>query len=167
MNNEISKEEIFSDKELREGLEIGMFLDAYNKKCGSDFKVFQRREKPDYLIKDSKDNILGVELTSVYINDKVVGEEHKKDGTREIPFDLNTHQDIRNRYFNRIIVKVEEKANKIKEGKYDTTHQIILSVYLNDYYVIHIDSAEWKSFIDLNNKVFSKRNEFKEVFFYK
>jgi len=167
MNNEISKDKIFSDKKLREGLEIAMFLDAYNKKHAFDFKVFQRREKPDYLIKDSKENILGVELTSVYINDKVVGEEHKKDGFREIPFDSNTHQDIRDRYFNRIIAKVEEKANKIKEGKYDTTYQIILSVYLNDYYVIHIDVAEWKQFIDLNNKVFSKRNEFEEVFFYK
>jgi hypothetical protein len=101
------------------------------------------------------------------MNDEVVGKEHKKDVMVEMPYDSISHQGVRNKYFNRIIAKVEEKADKIKEGKYDVTYPIILAVYLNDYYTMHINSSDWSYFEDLNNSHFSKRNEFKTVFFYK
>ncbi len=166
MNENISKEEIFSNKDLRQTLEIDMFLKEYNKKHNTDFRVFQKRDKPDYFVRDSKGNILGVELSSVYMNDTVVATEHKKNGNIEIPYDPDTHQDMRNNYFNRIIGKIKEKTNKIKAGQYDTTYPIILSLYLNDYYVIHIKDSEWKTFIEIND-YFSKRVEFKEIFFIK
>ncbi|MDD5595251.1 MAG: hypothetical protein PHY94_03285, partial [Candidatus Omnitrophica bacterium] len=133
MNDNISKNDIFSNKDLRQELEINMFLEAYNKKYNADFKVFQKRDKPDYFVKDSKGDVLAVELSSVYMDDTVVATEHKKDNTIEIPYDSSTHPNTRDRYFDRIITKIEEKANKIKNGQYVTRYPIILSLYLNDY----------------------------------
>lgn len=109
--------------------------------------------------------MLGVELSSVYMDDEVVGREHKKNGLKEIPYNSNSHRDVRDEYFSRIVNKIEEKANKIKSGQYDTTYPIILSLYLNDYYAIHIDQPEWDYFIKINNDRFLERHELKEVFF--
>lgn len=168
MNNNISKETIFSNKDIRQDLEIEMFLRYYNEQHKSDYTILQKRERPDYFIKDSKGNILGVELSSVYKDDKVVGSEHKPEhvgnGLSDIAYDSNTHQDIRNHYFKRIFGKINDKRTKVKSGKYDTTYPIILSLYLNDYYIIHIDNSEWELFKNINNAYFSQIKEFKKIF---
>ena len=167
MNEDISKEKIFSNKNLREQQEIAMFLEKYNTEHDSDFIVFQKRDKPDYFIKNSQGSILGIELSSVYMDDTVVGTEHKKNDLVQIPYDSNTHQAIRNQYFDRILMKIKEKAKKVSSGQYDTTYPIILALYLNDYYMIHIDDEEWAGFLKLNNEYFPERKEFETVFLYK
>jgi hypothetical protein len=170
MNNNISKEIIFSNKDIREDLEIEMFLRCYNEQRKSDYTILRKRKRggPDYFIKDSKGNILGVELSSVYKDDKVVGSEHKPEHVgnelSDIPFDSNTHEDIRNHYFKRIFGKINDKRAKVKSGKHDTTYPIILLLYLNDYYIIHIDSIEWELFRNINDAYFSQIKEFKEIF---
>jgi len=164
MNKLVSKEEIFSNKYLREGLEIDMFLNEYNKKYNTDFTILEKREKPDYFVKDSNGKVLGVELSSVYMDDRVVF-EHKKEELIEISYNPENHQEVRNRYFTRIIEKIEAKANKIKNDKYDSTYPIILSLYLNDYYCIHIKDSEWKYFFEVNDEHLSEISGFKEIFF--
>ncbi|MBI5123023.1 hypothetical protein HZA75_04145 [Candidatus Roizmanbacteria bacterium] len=168
MNGDILKQDIFSNKDIRQDLEIEMFLKYYNEHYKSNYIVFQKRDKPDYFIKDSLGNILGIELSSVYKDDKVVGTEHKPNhvgnGLLEIPWDSNTHQEVRNHYFKRIFDKINSKRAKVRLGEYDMTHPIILSLYLNDYYLIHIDESEWRTFVDINNAYFFKIKEFKEIF---
>lgn len=164
----ILKQDIFSNKDIRQDLEIEMFLKYHNKHNKTNHIVFQRKDRPDYFIKDSLGNMLGIELSSVYKDDKVVSTEHKpnhdENGLLEISWDSNTHQDVRNHYFKRIFEKINDKIAKVKSSKYDTTCPIILSLYLNDYYIIHIDESEWKTFININNGYFYKINEFKEIF---
>jgi hypothetical protein len=168
MNGDIVKQDIFSNKDIRQDLEVEMFLKHYNEHYKSRYIVFQKRDKPDYFIKDSLGNILGIELSSVYKDDKVVGTEHKpnhdENGLLEIPWDSNTHQEVRNHYFKRMFDKINNKRTKVKLGKYDTTYPIVLSLYLNDYYLIHIDESEWRTFVDINNDYFCKIKEFKEIF---
>ena len=167
MDDNVTKKDIFRNKDLRQDLEIDMFLKEYNKNHNSDFRVFQKRDKPDYLIKDSSGTILGVELSSVYMNDRTVVDEHLREDPTDIPYDSDTHQNIRNNYFRRIVDKIKDKANKIDTGQYDISYLIILSLYLNDYYTIHIDNSEWQLFIEMNNHIFSNSKEFKEVFLIK
>lgn len=101
------------------------------------------------------------------MDDQVVATEHKSDNTEDkllkIPYNSKTHQHIRDRYFKRIFDKIDEKRTKMKSGEYDTTYPIILSLYLNDYYIHHISSHEWKSWVDINKSYFSQIKEFNEI----
>ncbi len=156
MDKDITVERIFNDKELREDLEIKMFLERYNKLHNSDYMIFQKREKPDYFVKNNKGDILGVELSSIYKDDKVVGAEHKYEGSAKYGvYDSKTHQEKRNLYFKRIFDKIDEKRNKIREGKYDTTYPLILSLYMNDYYNMYIDFSELELFVKFNGRYFN------------
>ncbi|UCD77705.1 MAG: hypothetical protein JSW26_20145, partial [Desulfobacterales bacterium] len=78
-------------KSEREQFEISQFISAYSRlPNGRTFVVDSKQETPDYFLKDSKTGeIYGVELTSIYLDDRSVPDEHMKpiDGWEEIPDD--------------------------------------------------------------------------------
>ena len=76
-------------KNEREEFEINKFIEAYARLPGSpSLAVVSKREKPDYLVKDGAGVEIGVELTSVYIDDRSVPDVHMQDepGIVEIPY---------------------------------------------------------------------------------
>lgn len=149
-------------KDEREKLEIDGFIEAYKELInGRRLIVESKREKPDYFLKDPlTDEIIGVELTSVYLSDRSVPDEHMKvrpTGT-EIPYEPQAIED----YKERILEKIEEKVQKAQKG-YDTTHRLILAIYPNEYLVIHIDPEDWARFVEENNCFFDNISPFSEV----
>ncbi|MCK5642031.1 MAG: hypothetical protein KAJ19_14600, partial [Gammaproteobacteria bacterium] len=125
------------NKNLREQFEINEFIVAYEKlDHGRTFEVISKREGPDYFVKDIKSGeIFGIELTSVYSDDRSVPDVHKKpvNGIEEIPFD---HSDLKE-YQERLIETIIKKVSKAREC-YDTTYPLILSIYVNEYISIYI-----------------------------
>ena len=78
-------------KEEREAYEINGFIESYTKLPGGrELVVLEKREKPDYLVKDrTSGEVFGIELTSAYLSDSSVPNEHLKtlNGKAEhIPF---------------------------------------------------------------------------------
>ncbi|HEY3373612.1 MAG TPA: hypothetical protein VGK02_00920 [Candidatus Aquicultor sp.] len=65
-------ESYWPNRESREDFEIHVFIDAYRKlPHGRELEIVARRDKPDYFLKDTHSSYrVGVELTSVYLNDK-------------------------------------------------------------------------------------------------
>jgi hypothetical protein len=81
---------LWSTKSDREKFEISEFISAYARIPGHrSLKVDSKQENPDYFLKDvNTGEICGVELTSVYLDDHSVPDEHMKlsDGWEEIPY---------------------------------------------------------------------------------
>ena len=67
-------------KDEREKYEIRGFIgNSKNLPQPKVFEIIEKREKPDYFIKDINANeCFGVELTSVYLSDRSVPDEHIK-----------------------------------------------------------------------------------------
>ena len=102
-------------KPEREQFEISKFISAYaDLPNGRSFGVYSKQEKPDYFLKDSKTGeIYGIELTSVYLNDRSVPDEHMKsiDGWEEIPDDPTAIENHNLRLIEMVKTKVQ-KARK-------------------------------------------------------
>ncbi len=66
------------NKDECEGYEIQTFIDHYKRLPSRiEFIVIEKREKPDYFVKDkNKEEYYGVELTSVYLSDTSVRDNH-------------------------------------------------------------------------------------------
>ncbi len=154
------------DKNKSEELEIAGFIDSYERlKHGRRFKIINKSEKPDYLVEDDESGErFGVELTSVYISDRSVPDEHKKD-----------HEDLVNipeeipeldEYKRRLIAAIDTKIKKAEN--YDRTNPLILSIYVNEYCSIFLDDPEeWKDFIDSHSETIDRKdNYFSEIVFW-
>lgn len=150
-------------KNEREDFEIQGFIDAYSKlPHGRTFTIECVRDKPDRIVKDTKSNErFGVELTSVYLDDRSVPDKHMKRNSDTIPFNSGEIE----AYEKRIIAAVKDKVHKAKKG-YDTSFPIILSVYVNEYISIHMGEKYWRSFAKRNDLQFDSIAPFAEVVFW-
>jgi len=152
------------NKNSREKYEINEFISAYKQKYGRSLVVESKRENPDYFLRDTASgDILGVELTSVYLDDRSVPDVHKKpvEGTEEIPDD----DDAMEKYRKRLIQAIAEKICKARKN-YDTTHPLVLSVYVNEYISIYMHKKDWEEFVKRYEEVFDAMAPFSEVIFW-
>ena len=156
----------WSSKDEREAYEINGFIEHYKRLPeGRDFVVLEKREKPDYFVTDrtSRENF-GVELTSAYLSDSSVPNEHLKtlNGKLEnIPFNREEIEHFKMRLLEAVKVKVNKAILS-----YDLRYPLILSIYVNEYRSIFMDRKEWERFIKENEAKFDAMHPFKQIFFW-
>ena len=149
-------------KPEREQFEISRFISAYaNLPNGRSFVVYSKQETPDYFLKDSNTGqIHGIELTSVYLDDRSVPDDHMKpiDGWEQIADDPVAIEKHNLRLIETIATKVQ-KARK----HYDTTHPLILAVYINEHISIYMEESDWDNLIRDNESIFDDIEPFSEI----
>lgn len=153
-------------KHDREKYEIDRFIELYQKlPHGRKFGVVSHdREQPDCVVRDLTTNErFGIELTSVYLNDRSVPDVHK---TPNIHFNDPVYSDADvMTYKQRILQAMSEKVSKARNG-YDLTFPLILSVYLNEYIARdECEEDELKALVDENENLFNNMQPFKEIVF--
>lgn len=154
-------------KDEREEYEIKGFIDNYKRiPDGKEFEIIEKREKPDYFVKDMKTGeYFGVELTSVYLSDKSVPDEHiptlRKSNDKNIPL-VSEELD---EYKGRILEAIKVKVRKANDG-YDLRYPLILSVYVNEYRSIFMNRDHWTRLVNEKEGVFDLMNPFTEVLFW-
>lgn len=153
-------------KDERETYEIAGFIEHYNKlPAGRRLIVLEKREKPDYFVKDlTSGEVFGVELTSAYLSDNSVPNEHLEilnGHSKPIPFNREEIE----RFKNRLLEAIKTKVSKATDS-YDLTYPLILSVYVNEYRSIYMDRNEWQRFITHNQAAFDAMHPFTEIFFW-
>lgn len=149
-------------KPEKEQFEISKFISAYaDLPNGRSFVVYSKQETPDYFLKDSKSGeICGIELTSVYLDNRSVPDLHMKPtyGWEEIPDDPTA---IENHNL-RLIETVKTKVQKARKH-YDTSHRLILAVYINEYISIYMENNDWTELVNINESVFDDIDPFSEI----
>ena len=154
--------EPWQNKASREAFEIAEFIKHYERHYGNHLEIVQKVERPDYLVRDSKtQGLYGIELTSVYLSDRSVFEEHMYPGSQIILEDPGVVET----YKKRILHTVTEKVQKARNG-YDISHPVILSVYVNEYIGIYLGVEEWKEFESNHKEVFENIAPFIEIVFW-
>jgi len=152
-------------KTEREKFEISGFIEAYARLPEErKFELVSKGEKPDYIVKDKHSGEeYGIELTSVYMNDRSVPDRHmkKQEEITDIPFDNNEIE----KYTKRIIAAIIEKICKAWIG-YDLSWPLILAVYVNEYISIYMDETDFEEFIQNYEGLFNAINPFTEVVFW-
>ncbi len=153
------------DKHVREEFEIKGFIESYSRlPQGIQFQIVTKNECPDYVVKDIKtDEEYGVELTSVYRDDRSVPDVHMEDGNGlvEIPYDKNELQ----QYEKRLIAAVIDKVCKARKG-YETERPLILAIYVNEYIGIYLGKDELESLVKRYEGVFDSVTPFSEIVFW-
>jgi hypothetical protein len=149
-------------KTEREGFEISKFISAYARlPKGRSFVVHSKQETPDYFLKDSTTGeIFGVELTSVYVDDRSVPDEHMEpiNGLVEIPYDPSAIE----LYNSRLIATVESKIQKARKH-FDTSYPLILAIYINEYISIYLEKSDLEKLVRTNESLFDAIEPFTEV----
>lgn len=150
-------------KDKREDYEITEFIKAYQSLTGRVFTIQSRGERPDYIVRDSKaSESLGVELTSVYLSDRSVPDDHiAKPDPFQIPYDKSAIGKYKDRLFQAICEKVK-KAN----NGYDFESPLILSIYVNEYLSIYMEKEDWNSFARDHESFWHSISPFIEVVFW-
>ena len=152
-------------KEEREGLEIAGFVAAYYRLPGAvRFEVVRKGEKPDYIVRAAQTGQeYGVELTSVYLDDRSVPDVHMRDDPDPvwIPEDKAELE----AYRTRLVGAILDKICKARKG-YDTSRPLILSVYVNEYISIYMPSSEIQAFVRRYDGVFENMAPFSKVVFW-
>lgn len=155
-------------REERENLEIQGFIRNYLRlPNGRRLKVVEKRERPDYIVRDiSTKDYFGVELTSVYLSDRSVPDEHipamQQKGVVEGTL---FNQEELDQYEVQVVEAIRAKVAKAHEG-YDTIYPLILSVYVNEYRAIFMDTDDWKYLVERNESIFDLMRPFSEVVFW-
>lgn len=153
------------NKTERENLEIDGFIEAYARLPeGRRLEVVSKGETPDFVVKDKQNNKeYGVELTSVYMDDRSVPDIHMKDeeGIVEIPYD----KDEIEKYTKRLVAAVIDKVCKARKG-YDSSRPLILAIYVNEYISIYLGKDELEEFVRRYEGVFDTVAPFAEVVFW-
>jgi len=146
----------------REEFEISKFISAYARlPKGRSFVVHSKQETPDYSLKDSTTGeIFGVELTSVYLDDRSVPDEHMKplNGLVEIPYDpavIELHN-------LRLIAAIQTKVQKARKH-FDTSYPLILGIYINEYISIYLERSDLENLVRTNESLFDDIAPFTEV----
>jgi hypothetical protein len=153
-------------REQREHLEIRGFIKHYARlPHHRKLDIVERRDKPDYFVKDAATGErFGVELTSVYLSDRSVPDEHIPPRPAHlfspgIPY-VEAELD---QYKRRILEAIADKVAKASSG-YDLSHPLILSIYLNEYRKIFLDElSEWEQFVRDNESRFDNCYPFTEI----
>lgn len=147
-------------KDERERLEIDGFIEAYGKlPDGKRFTVVSKGERPDYILLDDEGAKVGVELTSVYLNDRSVPQQHMPDET--FSADENDLPAYRDRLASAVMAKI-----KSAQAGYNTEHPLILAVYPNEYVSIYMGEWEWTFLVKLHADIFENMDPFTEVVFW-
>jgi hypothetical protein len=153
----------WNNRIFRELFEIKQFIYHYEMLHKRTLEVVEKREKPDYIVKDIlTGELLGVELTSVYLNNRSVPELHmKEEGVEYIPFE----QDKIDHYEIRIIESISTKIHKAQSG-YDTRTPLLLSIYVNEYIAVYMNESYWRDFVKNNISIFNSLSPFCEIVFW-
>jgi hypothetical protein len=156
------------NKDNRELLEVNGFIKNYKKlPNGKAFEIVGKnlpnKAGPDYIVKDIVNgDYFGIELTSVYLDDRSVPDVHMKDhdGPVEIPYEPDEIE----KYKKHILEKIAKKVKKA--AKYDKKFPLILSVYVNEYISIYMDREDYQSLFDENESLFDGMQPFSEIVFW-
>ena len=152
-------------KPEREQFEIEGFIAAYARLPDSrPFEVVSKGETPDYVVRDVRSGEeVGVELTSVYLDDRSVPDVHMRDddGLEEIRED---EQELE-RYRNRLVGAILDKICKARKG-YDRARSLILAIYVNEYVSMYPREAELQAFVKRYDGLFEAMTPFCEVVFW-
>jgi hypothetical protein len=152
----------WSDKKSREAFEIGEFIKHYDRQYGKRLKIVEKTERPDYLVRDNKTEVLyGVELTAVYLSDKSAFEEHIHSGSEILLED----PDVIENYQKRIVRAVADKVKKARNG-YELSNALLLSVYVHEYVYKYLGVDEWKAFEIKYKETFTNISPFIEIVFW-
>ena len=153
------------DKERREDLEVRSFMAYYALlRHGREFKIKSKRERPDYWLTDiSSGEKFGIELTSVYMDDRSVPNQHLR--VPKGPVLIRQDPGEMERYKGRLIGSIRDKVQKARQG-YDTSSPLILSVYVNEYISIYLTREEMQDLVSINESTFNNISPFSEVVFW-
>jgi len=154
------------DKSARESFEISGFLDAYARlNRGAALEVLEKRAKPDYVVGSrAGSQRFGVELTSVYLDDRSVPEEHMQaQGNVLTPIDFSEAR--LQAYQDRLVAAIESKTRKARAG-YDPSRPLILSIYVNEYIAIYLGRKELEALVQRNRSTFDGMSPFAEIVFW-
>lgn len=149
----------------REELEIAGFIEAYGRLPGSrEFVSVAKGEMPDYIVRDIRTGQeYGVELTSVYMDDRSVPDSHMRNEEGPVPIPDNA--DELERYRTRLVAAIIDKICKARKG-YDRTRPLILAIYVNEYISIYLREAEFQQFAERYDGVFETMAPFSEIVFW-
>lgn len=158
---------VWPNKDKREELELETFIQSY--RClphGGELVIERKSECPDYIVRNrATGEEFGVELTSVYLNDRSVPDEHKKDIDEPVPIPWDTEQIAK--YKIRLVEAIRDKIQKAR-NQYLQGLPLVLSIYVNEYISIYMDDEkEWGNLTLENRDVFSDLSPFREVVFCK
>lgn len=143
----------------REQYEIDQFVYHYGCLTGRQLQVISRRERPDYIVKDSwTTEEFGIELTSVYATDTEVPDEHLSIGDSWLHYSKERVQVYEERLVKAILSKVKKATTS-----YDITRPLLLSVYANGHDSIYMD---WDNFLQGLRARIRSIDPFKEVLFW-
>ena len=150
-------------KKEREDLEIQGFIKEYKRLShGRSFVVEEEGENPDRIVRDINTNEkFGIELTSVYLNDRSVPDIHMQEEGSFIPFNQSEIE----QYEKRILASIVDKVCKARHH-YNKEFPLILSVYVNEYISLHMELEYWKSFASQYNLLFDCFTPFDEIVFW-
>ena len=152
-------------KTEREKFQIDGFIEAYARLPeGKQLQVVSKGESPDFVVRDKQTNDdYGVELTSVYLNDRSVPDIHMRDepGVVDITYD----RDELEKYVKRLVSAVSDKVCKARKG-YDSSRPLILAIYVNEYISIYLGKDELEELVRRYEGVFDAVAPFSEVVFW-
>ena len=150
-------------KKEREDLEVKGFIEAYRRLShGRSFVVESEGECPDRIVKDiNTSEQIGIELTSVYMDDRSVPDAHMKDGNISVPYDANQIEQYEKRILGQIIDKVCKARSHYKKD-----FPLILSVYVNEYISLRMGIDYWREFASRYDKFFDCLEPFDEIVFW-
>ena len=129
-------------KTERQQWEVRGFLDVYRRlPHGLDLKVVEERDKPDFFVQEVGGNRrFGVEVTSVYLDDRSVPDAHMNDSFDWLNLEYDREQ--LELYERRLAQAVGEKV-AVAKREYDTRYPLLLSVYVNEYISKFITKERW------------------------
>lgn len=156
------------DKQSREQFEIAQFVEAYARLSGApQLTVMEKSEKPDYTVREtSTGREFGVELTSVYIDDRSVLDVHMVDGEpADEPVPILFDKTELERYQQRLLSAIQEKIRKARAG-YDKTRPLILAIYVNEYIGIYLGMPDLEVFARRHEAIFDAMAPFVEIVFW-
>ncbi len=158
----------FPLKHDREKFETQEFIQHYQKlPHGRRLEVHDFREQkdcPDRILRDVEDGrLLGLELTSVYFDDKSVPQRHLRSTTRGAQ-DIPCCPEVMEKYMARLLEAVKTKAQKAQA--YSWAGPLMLSIYVNEYESIFIRPSEWQEWVKVNKQFFDSIPIFSEIIFW-
>jgi hypothetical protein len=126
--------------------------------------VVQEGDRPDYIVRDVRTGQeYGVELTSVYLDDRSVPDVHMRDETG--PVWISDDDAELERYRARLVGAVLDKICKARRG-YDCSRPLILGVYVNEYISIFMPASEVQALVKRYEDLFEGMAPFSQVVFW-
>ena len=152
-------------KQEREEFEIAGFIAAYSRLPGAvQFEVVRKGEMPDYVVKDLRTGQeYGVELTSVYVDDRSVPDLHMRD--EPDPVWMPPDEAELERYRTRLVGAIRDKICKARKG-YDRSRPLILAIYVNEYVSIYLPTLEVQELVRRYDDLFEAMAPFDQVVFW-